>query len=241
MAGRLPDETFTYDPVGNRRSSYLSTTHVYDAANRLLEDDAFTYSYDANGNRIEKRPRSCPAPPAPCPAATRYTYDVENQLVTLHSPLVTAQYRYDALGRRIEKDVDGVLTRYLYDQEDLVAVFRGPTNCQTHAVFHGPGIDQPLLFFRDTNADCNPFRDGTGFGEPLNRLLPDGLGSPTVLVSPSVETPRCQGQALHLRQLRDADDPRPRPRWVDGHGRRHPHRLLRLREPLPLHRPGVRL
>ena len=53
-AAALPRESFTYDAVGNRVASHLSSTHVYDAANRLLEDSGFTYTYDANGNLITK-------------------------------------------------------------------------------------------------------------------------------------------------------------------------------------------
>jgi YD repeat-containing protein len=49
-----PPESFAYDPVGNRTSSHLASGQIYNAANRLLEDDTFAYAYDANGNLIEK-------------------------------------------------------------------------------------------------------------------------------------------------------------------------------------------
>ena len=58
-----------------------------------------------------------------------------------------AQYRYDALGRRIEKDVDGVITRYVYDSEDILLEFEG-TNTQIARYTHGPGIDEPLIMAR---------------------------------------------------------------------------------------------
>lgn len=50
----IPTETFTYDPVGNRNPN----TWVYDAANRLLSDGTLSYTYDANGNRINQTPVS---------------------------------------------------------------------------------------------------------------------------------------------------------------------------------------
>ncbi|HEX9779661.1 MAG TPA: RHS repeat domain-containing protein [bacterium] len=84
------------------------------------------------------------APPAPCPGATAYTYDVENQLTRIDIPDGTfASYRYDGLGRRIEKDVNGAITRYVYDQEDIVLQYQygGTSHCLTHAYLHGPGID----------------------------------------------------------------------------------------------------
>ena len=42
-------EAYAYDALGNRTSSHLSASHVVDDANRLSEDDAFTYAYDLNG------------------------------------------------------------------------------------------------------------------------------------------------------------------------------------------------
>ena len=61
-------------------------------ANRLLEDDAFTYSYDANGNLTRKVERATAA-------LTTYTYDGENQLTRIDLPDGrVATYRYDGLG-----------------------------------------------------------------------------------------------------------------------------------------------
>jgi RHS repeat-associated protein len=73
--------------------------------------------------------------------------------------------------------------RYLYAAEDLVGLFTGSGHCQTHAILHGPGIDQPLAFLRDTNADCSPFSDAVGFREPIVDVLSDALGSPVALTS----------------------------------------------------------
>jgi len=95
LASGLPDEAFTYDPLGNRLTSHLSATHLHNAANRLLEDDSFTYTYVANGNLTSKTTKALPA------QTTTYTYDVENQLVQVDLPDGSvATYRYDGLGRR---------------------------------------------------------------------------------------------------------------------------------------------
>ncbi|MBI4342102.1 MAG: hypothetical protein HY599_01900, partial [Candidatus Omnitrophica bacterium] len=159
----LGPETFAYDGVGNRTSSHLSTTHVYDAANRLLEDDTFTYTYDANGNLTTKTAKVGGA-------VTTYTYDVEDQLVGITTPSLTASYRYDGLGRRIEKDVDGLLTRYVYDNEDILLEYDG-TNTLVARWLHGPGIDEPLVLERDL--------DHSGTFEATERFTyhADGLGS----------------------------------------------------------------
>jgi RHS repeat-associated protein len=172
----LVNETFAYDPVGNRTSSHVSTTYQYESANRLLEDDQFAYAYDANGNLTDKTDRTVPTD------TTHYAYDVENQLTSVTLPdarVVT--YRYDGLGRRIERAMTGGVTeQFLYDQEDLVSVYTG-TSCWQQSILHGPGIDQPLNFIQDTNGDCGP-GDGHGFGEPLRYLTTDGLGSITSLI-----------------------------------------------------------
>ena len=56
-------------------SSHLSASYQYDPANRLLAEDTFTYTYDANGNRITQTRQRDNAP-------TRYTYDVGNRCVS---------------------------------------------------------------------------------------------------------------------------------------------------------------
>jgi len=78
-ASQLLDEVFTYDPVGNRLTSHLSTIHQHNAANRLLEDAQCTYTYDANGNRTTKTAKADGV-------VTSYHYDIENQLIGLDWP-----------------------------------------------------------------------------------------------------------------------------------------------------------
>ncbi|MFQ5850532.1 MAG: RHS repeat domain-containing protein [Candidatus Binatia bacterium] len=143
-------ESFTYDPVGNRTASHLATGQVHDAANRLTEDSDFTYTYDGNGNgNLTAKTSKATG------ERTVYTYNVENQLIRVEkftlaggaSPVTTAAYRYDALGRRIEKNVNGVITRYIYDNEDILVELDG-TNAVIVRYTHGPGIDEPLVMLR---------------------------------------------------------------------------------------------
>jgi len=55
-------------------------------------------------------------------AVTTYEYDAENRLVRVVSPSNTASYRYDGLGRRVEKEVIAgsttTVTKFLYDNDD---------------------------------------------------------------------------------------------------------------------------
>ena len=112
-----------------------------DAANRLLEDDSFLYVYDDNGNLASKTEKATSA-------LTTYTYDAQDQLVRIDLPGGgIAEYAYDALGRRIQKTVDGVVTKYLYDGSDIVLEFDGNDNLAAR-YSHGLGTDQPLALTR---------------------------------------------------------------------------------------------
>jgi YD repeat-containing protein len=115
---------------------------VTDIANRLTEDDDFTYAYDANGNLTSKTAKAGGA-------VTSYSYDAQNQLTRIDFPDLTfATYRYDGLGRRIEKDVNGTLTQYVYDGSDALLEFDGASALLAR-YSHGQSVDQPLAVERD--------------------------------------------------------------------------------------------
>ncbi len=134
-------ESYDYDTLGNRITSHLSALHITDAANRLIEDNDFTYSYNANGNLVRKSSKADGA-------LTIYEYNAQNQLVRIDFPGGGfAEYRYDAIGRRIEKNVDGALTRYVYNGEDILLEFDGTDNLVAR-YSHGALRDQPLAMSR---------------------------------------------------------------------------------------------
>jgi len=131
-------ETYDYDAVGNRTTSFLSTAHTYDDVNRLTADDQFTYTYDVNGNLETKTSIAVPTD------VTTYYWDFQDQLTQIDFPGGTsATYNYDGLGRRIEKNVNGTITRYIYDGEDIVLEYDG-TNTFVARYSHGDRTDQPL-------------------------------------------------------------------------------------------------
>jgi RHS repeat-associated protein len=78
---------------------------------------------------------------------TSYEYDAENKLVRVVSNGTTANYRYDGLGRRVEKEIvsaSTTVTRYVYDNEDILLELDGSNNIVARYT-HGPGIDEPLI------------------------------------------------------------------------------------------------
>jgi len=134
-------EGYIYDFVGNRITSSISAGHVHALANRLVEDDAFLYQYDANGNLTRQTAKSGGA-------ITNYTWNAQDQLTQIDFPDdTTATYRYDGLGRRIEKNVHGSTTRYVYDQLNMVLEYDGANNLAARFSY-GDGVDQPLSMSR---------------------------------------------------------------------------------------------
>ena len=137
------DQTFTYDPVGNRTTN----SALYNVVNQLTEDANFIYTYDLNGNLTRKTFKVSGN-------HTDYTYDAENRLIRVDefafgssTPGATSTYRYDGLGRRIEKVGNGITRRYVYDAEDILLEYDG-TNALQARYTHGPGIDEPIAMTR---------------------------------------------------------------------------------------------
>ena len=135
-------ESFTYDAVGNRVNSNQNGLSTFNKTNQLTEDAFFTYTYDLNGNLSEKTNKD------DILLSTLFKYDAENRLIRIiREDTSEVNYRYDGLGRRVEKDVAGVVTRYAYDNEDILQELNGAAIVARYT--HGPGIDEPLIMERD--------------------------------------------------------------------------------------------
>ena len=108
-------QAFAYDAVGNRTTG----GSVVNAGNQLTADANDGYQYDDNGNLTRKTLLAMGN-------FTAYMYDAENRLTKVEefaagnpTPAFTSTYRYDGLGRRIEKVANGQTKRYVYDGEDF--------------------------------------------------------------------------------------------------------------------------
>lgn len=143
-----PDETYQYDANGNRLQSHLHNGgYVTGAANRLLSDGTFNYQYDAEGNRIRQTNIATGE-------YREFEYDHRNRLVAVvdFSAAAVEQQRvefvYDAIGRRISKTVDGVITHFVYDGHGVILDFvdqdgvGGNAPVFSQRYLHGPAIDQ---------------------------------------------------------------------------------------------------
>lgn len=211
------DESYTLDEEGNRLTSHLSSGHTTDAANRLSEDDAYTYIYDLNGNLIEKAPRQAPL------SSWAYTYDAFDQLIAVsRDGLAVERYRYDALGRRTAiTTLDG--TGSGTTLEDLRLINDGPD--RSHDLVadgsgggtsggllkarysHGGSIDEPLQLeaFTLTGALTGRFTYHTDHlgsvrfltdasGTIVNEYDYDSYGRPTTSVEATAQPFRYTGR-----------------------------------------------
>jgi RHS repeat-associated protein len=112
----------------------------------------YIYSYDKNGNTSSKTNKTTNE-------YTKYYWNAENQMTRLEKytqagdtiPTSTAKYIYDGLGRRVAKNVDNTVTKYLYDQEDILLEL-DETDTILARYTHGPGIDEPLSLDKDAQS-----------------------------------------------------------------------------------------
>jgi RHS repeat-associated protein len=156
-----PGESFSYDSVGNRISSHKSSTYTYQPYNRLSQTATASYSFNSNGNPTTKSYSS---------GTTQYRWDNENRLThVILASGTTVNYKYDALGRRIERSTSsGEFTRFQYDGHAVV-LESDAAGATTAQYLNGLGIDEKV---RQTDTS------GTHY------FLQDHLGSTTHLTDP---------------------------------------------------------
>jgi YD repeat-containing protein len=131
-SGSSNDESYQYDENGNRETAN-GASYTTGLNNQLTSDGVFTYTYDAEGNRLTRTRVSTD------PAAdwlTEYEWDHRNRLVkvSFHDEEETltkqVRYTYDMYGRRIGKAIDedgdsdvDYSEAYVYDETDIVLDF----------------------------------------------------------------------------------------------------------------------
>ena len=74
---------------------------------------------------------------------TSLTYDFENRLASYATASTTANYLYDPQGRRLQKTVNSVVTRYLWDGATMIAELDG-TNQITRLYTYNPQSMEPV-------------------------------------------------------------------------------------------------
>ncbi len=101
---------YGYDAVGNRVSATDKDgnvqTFTYDSGDKLVSVDTDNYFYDANGNLVAR---------SDIAGTTLFSFDFEDQLQRVTTPLDQVDYTYDAGGERVRREVPGTATNFLVD------------------------------------------------------------------------------------------------------------------------------
>ena len=113
-------ELFDYDAVGNRIKRTLQgkeENYYYNNKNQLLqidkENDTIFYKYDNQGNTLEQTSSK---------GTTTYQYDIYNrtrQVTTENGDII--KNKYDPLGFRYKKEVNGETHNYIFDGWSITA------------------------------------------------------------------------------------------------------------------------
>jgi RHS repeat-associated protein len=190
------DESFGYDANGNRNM----TGYTVGAANRILSDGTYDYTYDDEGNLIRRTNISTGY-------YTEYVWDYRNRLTQVLEKndagtlLKQFDYKYDVYNRRIQKSVDNdgpgsgaaVGTRYVWDGRNVVFTFDG-NNALTHRYLSAPNIDAILADEDALNSILTPLLDNLGSvtdlvntsGTVQNHITYGAFGNITSETAPSV-------------------------------------------------------
>ncbi len=178
------NESYLFDKVGNRTSSHRSSTYGYEPTqfNRLASTQTASYRFDANGSTVSKSEGK---------NFWRYVWDYENKLVSASTRKQKVVYRYDALGRRVQRHLVGgkEITKYTYEGNDVLMDSDSGTLTK---YLNGPGIDNKLrmqtggavsYFLADHLGSTNGLTNSSGAGTATNAY--DSFGNPTNATFPS--------------------------------------------------------
>jgi RHS repeat-associated protein len=146
MQSTTTTESYSFDPVGNRLSSLGVSPYSVNTSNELTSIPGTTYTYDNNGNTLTKVTSS---------GTTTYGWDFENRLTSVTLPATggTLAFKYDGLGRRVQKAFTQgsttTTTNYLYDVSNAVAdVDQSGNVLARYAATQN--IDEPMAELRST-------------------------------------------------------------------------------------------
>ena len=142
------DETFSYDSIGNILKKEGETVDsTFNDNHQLTNDKTYNHTYDDNGNLIKSVHIGTGR-------IVERSWDYLNRLTGIikknseHAhPTSVIAYRYDSFGRRVEKDVDGEITRYVYDGDNIYLELN-ERNILRARYLHGSGPDDILKMER---------------------------------------------------------------------------------------------
>jgi len=174
----LTQTQFVYDGAQNRTTVVKDGIITTYTSNLLNEYTAIgtgipvNPTYDANGNMITDGNHT-------------YTYDYENRLLTVDAG-TTAAYRYDALGRRVQKATPAGTANYYFDRKKVIEE-RNAGNVVQATYVYGTQLDD-ILQMRRSSVDYFYHQNVLGSvtavtdaaGSIVERYEYDGYGNPSI-------------------------------------------------------------
>lgn len=174
----LTQTQFNYDGVGNRNNIVKdndTTTYAYNNVNaytNITDTVSVNPAYDANGNTLNDGRHA-------------YGYDQENRLISADGG-ATASYKYDALGRRIQKVTASGTINYYYDDQRVIEE-RNVSDAAMATYVYGTWVDDILSMKRN---DIDYFYHHNSLGSVIaltniaggiaERYEYDAYGNPTI-------------------------------------------------------------
>ena len=162
------DESYAYDPAGNRTSDHrFASQWTYNNNNQLLSYGDVTLSYNQNGACVEKRENST--------LQYQFIYNARNRLSEVKDGAgnTIARYYYDPIGRRLKKDVQGQITYYLYSSQGLIGEFDSSGNFKKVYVYESGSEWSTAPVAMIENHRCY-FYQNSPLGTPLILFSADG-------------------------------------------------------------------
>ncbi len=130
---------YNLDSLGNwisKSADGVTENRTHNAMNEITAINGGVCSYDANGNLLDD-------------GAKTYEYDYDNRLLKVSRKSaggVLGEYKYDALGRRVSKQVSGTVISYYYDNARVIEEQSGGVTSATYT--YGKGLDEVLTMER---------------------------------------------------------------------------------------------
>jgi RHS repeat-associated protein len=180
-----PDEAYTYDANGNRTNAGYRTG----LNNRLLSDGKFNYEYDGEGN-VSRQTDILTG------EVTQYTWDYRNRLTNVtRNGTPVGNYAYDVYDQRIGKVTPTGTERFVYGQNQNIALEFDGSGALTNRYLHGNSIDDVLAdeangsvgwALTDNLGSVRDVVDATGASQ--NHVVFDSFGNVTSETNPSFDT-----------------------------------------------------
>lgn len=141
-AGFTEHIEYVLDALGNRKvqrqTGETDIEYRTNELNQYFRVEEHNLLYDRNGNLIDDGNR-------------KYFYDYRNRLVEVRDRTgKIVEYKYDTLGRRIEKDVSGAITNYIYDGINVIEERDGTDEIITQYVY-GNAVDTILQMAKNNH------------------------------------------------------------------------------------------